>query len=132
MTIQIAETGAEITLTDLGALLGLNETETAQAIAAVSESESDARIARLHAKRAAARDAEAKVAALPDGTIVNTEFGYYLIESRHTAATWIELGDGDHAMERQVVTVSKCRKNGQRLKTQQQITVNASEFGHWF
>ena len=101
-----------------------------------TEETPEARIERLRAiraqKRAEAKKAEAKVAELAVGQIVQTDDGYWVLESRSVATVWHETGDGSHYTEHPVVTISKCRKNGARLASKQCQTVNASEFGRWF
>ena len=92
------------------------------------------RLARMRAYRAAcnAREAAgiAKAASLEIGQIVRCEDGWWILESRGVRTTWGESGDGFHHVDTQTVTVSKCRANGQRLKSRQYVTADASAFGN--
>ena len=130
------EFGNPLTLTDVGAMLGLSDAEMAQAVAEPEpEPETpEARLERMRAYRAAcnAREAAgiAKAASLEIGQIVRCEDGWWILESRGVRTTWGESGDGFHHIDTQTVTVSKCRADGTRLKSRQYVTADASAFGN--
>lgn len=131
--LTILETGEEITLADVGAMLGLSAADMAQAVAEPEPETPEQRLERMRAYREAARNRraanEAKAAALAIGQVVRRDDGYWVVDGRDVRTTWTETGDGFASTDTPVVTASKCRANGERLKSRQYITVDAAEFG---
>lgn len=131
------EFGNPLTLEDFGRAIGMSDEAITTALAnaeAEPEETPEQRLDRMRAYRAAcaAREAAgiAKAESLEIGQIVRCEDGHWILESRGVRTTWGESGDGFHHIDTQTVTVSKCRANGQRLKSRQYVAADASAFGN--